>query len=81
MIFASVLVSLLLQIAGTDCAVVMLHGVPAEPWGSLSELQLEEMWTYGIEGYQVTRSAWSGYILRGPEGSGELLEDLCATLA
>ncbi len=81
MIFASVLVSLLLQTAGTDCAVVMLHGVPAEPWASLSELQLEEMWTYGIEGYQVTRSAWSGYILRGPEGSGELLEGICATLA
>jgi hypothetical protein len=81
MIFASVLFSLLVQTTGTDCAVVMLHGVPAEPWASLSELQLEEMWTYGIEGYQVTRSAWSGYILRGPEGSGDLLESICATLA
>lgn len=69
------------QLAGEDCAIVMLAGVPAEPWVSLSQEQLEEMWTYGIEGYQVTRSGWSGYMLRGPEGSGEILAGICATLS
>ena len=70
-----------IQLPQGDCAVVMLSGVPAEPWSGLSGEQLEVMWTYGIEGYQVTRSAWSGYILRGPEGSGELLTGICSTLA
>lgn len=70
-----------IQIPGEDCALVMLTGVPAEPWASLSGQQLEEMWTYGIEGYQVTRSGWSGYMLRGPDGSAELLAGICATLA
>lgn len=69
------------QLPSGDGAVVMLSGVPAQPWSSLSSDQKEEMWTYGIEGYQVTRSGWSGYILRGPEGSGGLLSDLCETLA
>lgn len=64
-----------------DGAVVMLHGVPAEPWAALSPQQLEQMWTYGIDGYQVTRSAWSGYILRGPSGTGSVLADLAETLA
>jgi len=70
-----------LQLPQGDSAVVMLSGIPAEPWAGLSGEQLEIMWTYGIEGYQVTRSGWSGYILRGPEGSGELLTGICETLA
>ena len=61
-------------------AIVMLPGIPADPWGSLSENQLEEMWTYGVEGYQVTRSGWSGYLLKGPEGTGSFLEELGETL-
>lgn len=69
------------QLPQGDCAVVMLSGVPAEPWAGLSGEQLEVMWTYGIEGYQVTRSGWSGYMLRGPDGSGELLSEICSTLA
>ncbi len=61
-------------------AIVMLPGIPADPWGSLSERQIEEMWTYGVEGYQVTRSGWSGYLLKGPEGTGSFLEELGETL-
>lgn len=61
-------------------AIVMLPGIPADPWGSLSENQLEEMWTYGVEGYQVTRSGWSGYLLKGPDGTGSFLEELGETL-
>ncbi len=61
-------------------AIVMLPGIPAAPWGSLSENQLEEMWTYGVEGYQITRSGWSGYLLKGPEGTGSFLEELGETL-
>lgn len=61
-------------------AVVMLSGIPAEPWAALSTEQIEEMWTFGIEGYQVTRSGWSGYILRGPGGSRDIVTELCETL-
>jgi len=68
------------QLTGEDGAIVMLSGVPADPWASLSDSQLEEMWTYGIEGYQVLRSGWSGYVLRGPEGSASVLTSLCETL-
>jgi hypothetical protein len=63
-----------------DGAVVMLPGIPKHPWEALSDSQLEEMWTYGIEGYQVTRSAWSGYILNGPEGSADVLQSIAETL-
>ena len=63
-----------------DGAVVMLPGIPVHPWEALSDQQLEEMWTYGIEGYQVTRSGWSGYILSGPEGSASILEGIAETL-
>lgn len=68
------------QLSGQDGAVVMLSGVPAEPWESLSDSQLEQMWTYGIEGYQVLRSGWSGYLLRGPDGTAPVLSSLCETL-
>jgi hypothetical protein len=63
-----------------DGAVVMLAGIPVNPWGNLSEAQLEEMWTYGIQGYQVTRSGWSGYMLRGPAGSSQILREIAETL-
>lgn len=63
-----------------DGAIVMLPGIPVHPWDALSSPQLEEMWTYGIQGYQVTRSGWSGYILSGPAGSSQILEDLAETL-
>lgn len=63
-----------------DGAVVMLPGIPVHPWESLSDPQLEEMWTYGIQGYQVTRSGWSGYILNGPIGSSHILEEIAETL-
>ena len=63
-----------------DGAIVMLPGIPVHPWEALSDSQLEEMWTYGIQGYQVTRSAWSGYILKGPEGSADIIESIAATL-
>lgn len=63
-----------------DGAIVMLPGIPVHPWDALSTRQLEEMWTYGIQGYQVTRSGWSGYILNGPAGSSQILEDLAETL-
>lgn len=63
-----------------DGAIVVLPGIPVQPWESLSNLQLEEMWTYGIQGYQVTRSGWSGYILRGPAGSALVLQELVETL-
>lgn len=74
------LILLSFQLPAGEGAVVMLSGIPAEPWAALSTEQLEEMWTFGIEGYQVTRSGWSGYILRGPGGSGEILTDLCEAL-
>ncbi|MCD4706123.1 MAG: hypothetical protein K8S62_00100 [Candidatus Sabulitectum sp.] len=61
-------------------AIVMLPGIPVHPWESLSDQQLEEMWTYGIQGYQVTRSGWSGYILNGPDGSSQILEGIAETL-
>jgi len=70
-----------IQLPSGDGAVVMLSGIPAAPWSGLSGDQLEQMWTYGIEGYQVTRSGWSGYLLRGPSGCGEVLTGLCETLA
>lgn len=63
-----------------DAAIVMLPGIPVTPWESLSETQLEEMWTYSIQGYQVTRSGWSGYILSGPEGTSQILERIAETL-
>lgn len=63
-----------------DGAVVMLPGIPVNPWETLSDTQLEEMWTYGIQGYQVTRSGWSGYILSGPYGSAQILEGIAETL-
>jgi len=63
-----------------DGAIVMLPGIPVHPWEALSENQLEEMWTYGIQGYQVTRSGWSGYILSGPEGSAQLIKGIAETL-
>ncbi len=63
-----------------DAAIVMLPGIPINPWGSLSDTQLEEMWTYNIQGYQVTRSGWSGYILSGPEGSSQILENISESL-
>ncbi len=63
-----------------DGAIVMLPGIPVHPWEALSNTQLEEMWTYGIQGYQVTRSGWSGYILRGPDGSSQILERIAETL-
>lgn len=63
-----------------DGAIVMLPGIPVHPWESLSDNQLEEMWTYGIQGYQVTRSGWSGYILNGPDGSSQILEEIAETL-
>ncbi len=61
-------------------AIVMLPGIPVNPWDSLTDNQLEEMWTYDISGYQVTRSGWSGYILKGPAGSALILEKLAETL-
>ncbi len=63
-----------------DGAVVMLPGIPVDPWSTLSNFQLEEMWTYGISGYQVTRSGWSGYILNGPDGSSPVLREIAETL-
>lgn len=63
-----------------DGAIVMLPGIPVHPWESLSGRQLEEMWTYGIQGYQVTRSGWSGYILNGPAGSSQILKEIAETL-
>ncbi|MCK5785993.1 MAG: hypothetical protein KAH54_05490 [Candidatus Sabulitectum sp.] len=63
-----------------DGAIVMLPGIPTHPWEALSDTQLEEMWTYGIQGYQVTRSGWSGYILSGPDGSAQILEEIAETL-
>ncbi|PIE52170.1 hypothetical protein CSA37_07940 [Candidatus Fermentibacteria bacterium] len=69
------------QLPSGDGAIVMLPGIPADPWGSLSQDQKEEMWTYGIEGYQTVMSGWAGYILRGPDGSAAVLQSLCETLA
>ncbi len=75
------IVSLLaVGLSSGDGAIVMLPGIPAHPWEALSDNQLEEMWTYGIQGYQVTRSGWSGYMLSGPEGSAPLIKGIAETL-
>ncbi|RKZ01952.1 hypothetical protein DRQ21_09665 [Candidatus Fermentibacteria bacterium] len=74
------IVSILAGLPSGDGAIVMLPGVPVHPWAALSDTQLEEMWTYGIQGYQVTRSGWSGYIISGPEGSAQILEQIAETL-
>ncbi len=74
------IVSILAGFPSGDGAIVMLPGVPVHPWAALSDTQREEMWTYGIQGYQVTRSGWSGYILSGPEGSAQILQQIAETL-
>lgn len=80
MTFLLIVLLLSTGIPSGDGAIVMLPGIPVNPWGALSNNQLEEMWTYGIEGYQVTRSGWSGYILSGPAGSAVILEQLAGVL-
>ncbi len=70
---------LVLALAGTpespafDACVIMLPGVPLQPWNGLSDRILEELWTRDVTGYQVTFSGWSGYMMMGPPGSGETI--------
>jgi len=74
------IVSILAGLPSGNGAIVMLPGIPVHPWAALSDTQREEMWTYGIQGYQVVRSGWSGYILSGPEGSAQILQQIAETL-
>lgn len=60
---------------------VMLPGVPVQPWSAVTDRTLEEMWTLDVTGYQVTLSGWSGYILMGPLGTGETLARAGALLS
>lgn len=60
--------------------VVMLPGIPRNPWDGLSERLLEEMWSRDVTGYQVTLSGWSGYLLMGPPGTAETLDAVAALL-
>ena len=64
-----------------DACLVMLPGIPAQPWDGLTDQALEEMWTLDISGYQITMSGWSGYLLKGPSGTSETMLAMGAVLA
>jgi len=67
--------------ASLEGCVVMLPGIPQNPWDGLGERLLEEMWTRDVTGYQVTLSGWSGYVLMGPPGTAGTLDAAAAVLA
>lgn len=64
-----------------DAGLVMLPGVPVQPWSGLPDRVLEELWTLDVSGYQVTLSGWSGYMLMGPSGTGVAIAAAAELLA
>jgi hypothetical protein len=66
-----------------DIIVILMEDglLPEEPWEGMTSYQREEFWSLGCSGMMIHRSAWSGYVIICPLGTGDEILETAVSLA